>query len=93
MASNKKRDGLDQPSRNSVNEVWDKIDTLIGEIDKTKQLDEFSIAEYMDRIELQGSFISLSQAHKQLSDKVKRGVLTCRKAKVGGFRINVFKFV
>lgn len=92
MASNKKRIGLDQPARDSV-DVWSKIDQLISEMNKPKQDDEFSVNEYIDRIESQGGSLSMSQAHKQLMTKVKNGVLVCRKTKINGSQINVFRFV
>lgn len=94
MASNKKRIGLDQPSRDTVNDdIWGKIDSLIGELDKPKQNDEFSVSDYISRIESQGNTLSVSQAHKQLVLKVKEGILTSRKTKVVGCQMNVFKFV
>lgn len=82
MADNKKRIGLDQPSRSPVNDdVWDKIDLMISELDKPRQQDEFTINDYIGRIESQGNVISTSQAHKQLMTKVKDGSLTSRKTK------------
>jgi len=93
MAGNKKRIGLDQSTGDSVNLVWNKIDALISEIDKPKQHDEFSVADYIDRLESQGGTVSLSQAHKQLMEKVKRGKLTFRKTRIKGSQINVFRFV
>lgn len=92
MASNKKRIGLDQPARDSV-DVWSKIDQLISELNKPKQDDEFSVNDYINRIESQGGSLSMSQAHKQLMIKVKNGVLVCRKTKINGSQINVFRFV
>ena len=94
MASNKKRVGLDQSSRSPVNDdVWAKIDLIISELDKPRQPDEFTITDYIGRIESQGNVISTSQAHKQLMAKVKDGSLTSRKTKIGGFKVNVFRFV
>ena len=94
MASNKKRIGLDQPSRDTVkDDIWGKIDSLIGELDKPKQDDEFSVNDYISRIESQGNTLSVSQAHKQLVLKVKEGILTSRKTRVAGCQTNVFKFV
>jgi hypothetical protein len=73
--------------------VWSKIDLIISELDKPKQPDEFTISDYIGRIEAQGNVISVSQAHKQLLLKVKDGTLTTRKTKIKGFRVNVFRFV
>jgi len=66
---------------------------MISTLDKPKQPDEFTISDYIDRIESQGNAISASQAGKQLLLKVKDGTLTSRKTKVKGFKVNVFKFV
>jgi len=94
MANNKKRIGLDQPTRSSVkDDVWGKIDLMISTLDKPKQADEFTISDYVDRIESQGNAISVSQAHKQLLSKVKEGILTTRKTKFKGSKVNVFRFV
>lgn len=92
MASNKKRIGLDKPTRDTL-DVWVKIDELVSELNKPKQDDEFSIFDYINRIESQGGSISMSQAQKQLMTKVKNGVLVCRKTKINGSQINVFRFV
>lgn len=94
MADNKKRIGLDKPTRSPVeDDVWSKIDLMISELDKPRQPDEFTINDYIGRIESQGNVISTSQAHKQLMTKVKDGSLTSRKTKIGGFKVNVFRFV
>jgi hypothetical protein len=94
MASNKKRIGLDQSSRDTVkDDVWSKIDLMISTLDKPKQPDEFTISDYVNRIESQGNVISVSQAGKQLLLKVKDGTLTTRKTKIKGCKVNVFKFV
>jgi hypothetical protein len=66
---------------------------MISTLDKPKQADEFTISDYVDRIESQGNAISVSQAHKQLLSKVKEGILTTRKTKFKGSKVNVFRFV
>lgn len=93
MAHSKKRIGLDQPARDSVDDIWDKIDSLINELDKPQQSDEFNIYEYISRVESKGVTISVSQAHKQLFAKIKQGLLVQRKAASNGSKINVYKFV
>lgn len=94
MASDKKRIGLDKPTRSSVkDDLWSKIDLMIGELDKPVQPDEFTISDYVNRIESQGNVISISQAGKHLLSKVKEGTLTSRKTKIKGCKVNVFRFV
>ena len=94
MANNKRGQGLVKPARSIVkDDKWEMIDALIGEIDKPIQDDEFTVADYVSRIEAKGGTLSESQAYKQLMAKVKLGVLTSRKTSTKTSRMNVFKFV
>lgn len=92
MAHNQKRKRLDQSSRDIV-DVWSKIDQLVSELNKPKQDDEFTIMDYIQRIESHGGSTSMSQAHKQLMAKVKAGLLVFRKTQVNGSQTNVYRFV
>ena len=85
---------MDKSARSPVkDDLWSKIDLMIGELDKPVQPDEFTISDYVERIESQGNAISISQAGKHLLLKVKDGTLTSRKTKIKGCKVNVFRFV
>jgi len=55
-----------------------------------KREDEFSVDEFIQALAAQGEIISVSSAVSRLNVLITKGVLTKRKARLGGRNVNIF---
>jgi Fe2+ or Zn2+ uptake regulation protein len=73
-------------------DIWDRIDSIILESNQLIQPDEFTLKDYIKRIEAKGQSIGERTAYKHLDALVTSGTLTVRKAIHQKCQTNVFKF-
>jgi len=73
--------------------ILDRLDELIGDVQRPIQPDEFTGRQYLERILEKGGKMSERTAWKRLDDMVKKGILTKRKTIDKSLSVTVFKIV
>ena len=90
MERNKRKRGLDQPTRNSLS----ALDALIRETiedSRPPSEGEFTAADYVSGLQAGGLKISLDGAFKRLARKVQNGELASRQARIAGSTTNIYR--
>ena len=84
MERNKRKRGLDKPTRNSLS----ALDALIRETIEDSRppgADEFTVADYASGIN-----VTIDAAYNRLRRKVKAGEIVVRKASLDGILLNIY---
>lgn len=74
-------------------DIWEKINSIIGEESKPIQPDEFTLAQISDQLASNGKKLGESALNRKMNQLLTDGVITVRKAAVNGRQAKIFRFV